>query len=303
MDLVHEFPKASSFEGIWDLASLLYFSSPESDLVIDLNDWVNQYGPDLAGPQYEGPLDVATRHVLRGNFIEAIDVLNDISIDLDPVQLTATQAVIQLLQKFQALQLLRHDTSQYAARWTELREECARQLENSLRDFDHRENSDLDNDIKSLLSILNGDEDHLLYAGDYFERIIGCILYARPTITMSDLAHLAQRVVMDDEQDEHAYMLMGCFDDAFEVANDLWLQTHLGHALIAVGAKTTDPVHVESTETEYIIDPIYYCIDQYATMLAEENNLWKEAVVYITACVENKEIWIKKVYTHDLTCY
>lgn len=277
------------------MASLLYFSSPESDLVIDLNDWVNQYGPDLTGPQYEDPLHIATCHVLRGNFIEAIDALNDTSIDLDPLQLAATQAVIQLLQKFQALQLLRHDTSQYAARWTELREECALQLENFLRDFDHREKLNLDSDIKALLSILNGDENCLLKVGDYFERIIGCILYARPTITMSDLAHLAQRVVMDDKKDEYAYMLMGCFDDAFEVANDLWLQTHLGHALIAVGAKTTYPVDVESTETESIIDPIYYCIDQYATMLTEENNLWKEAVVYITACVENKEIWIKKV--------
>ncbi|KAI8095467.1 Nup85 nucleoporin-domain-containing protein [Thamnidium elegans] len=296
VDLVHEFPEASEFEPIWDLAYLLYFSTKENDLVTNLNDWVNQYGSHLnytKDDMLKSITDIALHHTLRGNFIEAVEALNDSLADLDQVQLTATQAIIQLLQKFRALQLIRDDKVKYAAGWTELHEECGIQLENFLRDFDNREKSDVDSDFKSLLCVLNGDEDYILYAGDYFEKIIGCILYSRPTINKSDLAHLAQMVVLDEELDASRYIMMGCFDSAFEVANDLWLQTHLGHALITVGAKTTDPVPVESTETEYIIDPVYYCIDQYATMLAEKNNLWKEAVIYITACVENREIWIK----------
>ncbi|KAI9260375.1 Nup85 nucleoporin-domain-containing protein [Helicostylum pulchrum] len=291
VDLVHEYPKASSYEAIWDLANLLYFSGPEHTLVTSLNDWVNQYGSDPTDAEPEDILDIALHHILRGNFIEAVAALTDTFSHLDPLQLVVTKSVIHLLQKFQALQLL--PSNKYAIRWTELHEECGLLLDNFSRDFDLRQRSDLDCDVKSLLQVLHGDQDAIMDAGDYFERIIGSILYARPTITMSDLAHLAQRVILENEQDEFAYMLMGCFDDVFEVANDLWLQTHLGHALIAVGAKATDPVHVESTEA--IIDPIYYCIDQYATKLAEKDNLWKEAVIYLTACVENREIWIKKL--------
>lgn len=299
VDLVHEYEDISKFAPIWDLAYVLYFSTKEDNLAIDLNDWINENEPM---PECTDDKDLdfirksALHHVLRGNFFEAIEALNASLSDLNELQLSAIKSIIDLLEKFELLQQNRDDKASYAYEWTAWHEECEVQLQTFLREVNEEESSQLDEDIRAMLYILFGDEEYIMYEGSYFERIIGCILYSRPTITKSELAHVAQKLIIkSDELNECAYIMMGCFDDAFEFCHDLWLQTHLGHALIVVGAKPTDEVVVESVEKEYIIDPVYYCIDEYATMLAEKHNLWKEAIIYITACVENREIWIIKV--------
>lgn len=239
--------------------------------------------------------------MMRGNLIEAIEGFEMSTDDLNEIQLTGIKAIIELLEKFQTLQEIRDNPFRFVIEWSQWHTECQIKSNHFLSDIEQDEEDDDDDqvnyDISSLFYILLGDEDHISFGGSYFERLIAYIIFARPEIAMSDLNSLAQRVVTDqDDIDACAYLIMGCFDDAFEACQDLWLQTHLGHALILVGAKSTDQVQQqEEEEKECIIDPIYYCIDEYAIMLAENHGLWKEAVIYITACVENKELWIKKV--------
>ncbi|KAI9362132.1 nucleoporin Nup85-like protein [Pilaira anomala] len=317
VDLVHEYDKVTESAPIWDLASLLYFPTQQNNLAIDLNGWITEYDPL---PEYteaeEDPdeiREIARHNMMRGNLIEAIEGFEMSTDDLNEIQLTGIKAIIELLEKFQTLQEIRDDPFRFVTEWSQWHTECQVKSNHFLSDIEqvHDEEDEaaddddqVNDDIAALFYILLGDEDHISFGGSYFERLIAYIIFARPEITMSDLNSLAQRVVTDqDDIDACAYMIMGCFDDAFEACQDLWLQTHLGHALILVGAKSTDQVQQQleeaEEEKEFIIDPIYYCIDEYATMLAENHGLWKEAVIYITACVENKELWIKKLLNEN----
>jgi hypothetical protein len=276
------------------MSNLLYFS--DNNLATSLNDWINEYCPM---EEDEDSYAISVHHILRGNYIEAVDTLNGILSDLNESQVSAIKIIIHLIEKFQLLQENQTNKTTYVGEWNAWHEECETELNNFLRMGDEAgELTEDDQEIRAIFDVLFGDEEVIFYSGSYFERVLGSILYSRPAITMPGLAHIAQRVIDKGAGiDVCAYILMGCFDDAFEAYNDLWLQAHLGHALIAVGAKSIDHVDsdADSVEKESIIDPVYYCINEYATMLAEKKNMWKEAVVYITACVENREIWIKNV--------
>ncbi|KAI7865207.1 Nup85 nucleoporin-domain-containing protein [Mucor mucedo] len=284
VDLVHEFPETNRVP-IWDMANLLYFSDvPWST---SLNDWINEH---VAIPDDKNEFEIAVHQILRGNAIEAIDQLNAIA-DLTEAQLATIKIITDLLDQFQHLQ---GDQTTYAAQWSLWHELCATELCNFINMCEEVGDSNVDQEIRVIFDVLCGDEDTIFYSGTYYEKVMGTLLYSRPATTLSGLTHLAQRLVDEDTQVEpSAYILMGCFDEAFETCHDLWLQTHLGHALIVLGAKQTDKTLL-SVETETIIDPVYYSIREYATKFAEKN-MWKEAVVYLSACVENREIWIKQL--------
>lgn len=290
VDLVHEYAETTEFVPVWDMSNLLYFS--EVDLATSLNDWINEHSPM---EEDENDYESAAHHLLRGNYIEAIDILDQLS-GLTEAQVTAIKIITQLIKQFQLLHQNKDKTT-YAEEWNAWHEECDTEAYNFVRICDESgKATDVDQEIRVIFDILCGDEEAIFYAGTYFERVLGTILYSRPVITMSGLAHIAQRVFdKGAEIEASAYILMGCFDDAFETCNDVWLQTHLGHALIVVGAKQADIVDTSSVHEEYIIDPVYYCINEYATTLAHKKNMWKEAVGYMTACVENREIWTKNV--------
>lgn len=287
---------------------MLYFNTEEeSNLINDLNDWINEHDPildhtedeeyDEGQQDYSWTWETARRHLLRGNFVEAVDTLETALLELDETDSIAVKKIIQLVQKYDTLQQQKQHDHVYAEKWTDWHEACEAELQKFMRVRDEGF-KEIDDEICMIYSILAGVEQDIFVSGTYFERVLGSILYARPAITMSGLHHLAQHAIYNDKSvDECAYILMGCFDDAFEAQHDLWLQTHLGHALIAVGAKISnclDNVKM-SEDQEAIIDPVYYCIDAYATEIAEKYSMWTEAVVYISTCVENREIWTKKV--------
>lgn len=303
LDLVHDYEDGSQRTSVWDMAYLLYFSTEEHNLTTRLNEWLEEnkhLSEHIEDLEYdEGNSDFTwiweytRRNLLRGNYIEAIRALNEGIHTLDENQTSAVNKIIELIQTFSNNQEHQSNPSDYAIVWSKLHTKCCKELDKFIRSCED-EYKEIDDEIRLIYDILAGDENSIFKSGQYYERVIGSLLFCRPSTTRTGLYHIAQRAVdMDKEVDVAAYMLMGCFDDAFEACNDLWLQTHLGHALIAVGAKSTDTVG--SSNTEVVIDPIYYCIDQYATMIAKENNMWEEAIIYISDCAENSEHWVKKV--------
>lgn len=299
------------------MAYLLYFSTEDSGLITRLNGWLHEnmhlteHIDDLEYNEDEEDFfwiwENTQRNLLRGNFIEAIEALNAGIHTLDESEVYAVKKIIRFIEKFQDIQGDQVNPSLYASKWIALHEECISELDKFMEShIIDREPEDIDEEIKLTYSILTGDENSIFASGQYYERVIGSLLFSRPSTTTTGLYHIAQRAIANDtEIDVCAYLLMGCFDDAFEACNDLWLQTHLGHALIAVGAKSSDitTMNKNLTDQEAVIDPIYYCIEQYANMIAEENNMWKEAVIYLSACAENREIWIKRVFRSSLNAF
>jgi hypothetical protein len=291
------------------MAYLLYFSTEDFGLVTRLNGWLHEnihlteHIDNLDDNDHDQDFgwiwENAQRNLLRGNFIEAIDALDAGIHTLDENEVYAAKKIIKCIEKFQDIQQYQSNTSLYASKWTVLHEECLEELNRFMESRSTTEEpGDYDFEIELTWSILTGDENSIFACGQYYERVIGSLLFSRPSATTTGLYHIAQRAVSTDKEiDICAYLLMGCFDDAFEACNDLWLQTHLGHALIAVGAKASDIATIKkrAQDQEVVIDPIYYCIDQYANMIALEDNKWEEAVIYLSACAENREIWIKKV--------
>lgn len=270
---------------MWDMANSLYFS--DLPWTTSLNDWINEHVPI---PTDENEFEIAVHHILRGNAIEANDQLNAIQNLTEPQQ-SAVKILTNLVDQFRHLQQV--DKITYATQWSLWHELCTTENYNFISMCEEIGGTDIDQEIRVIFDVLCGDEEAIFYSGTYFERVLGSLFYSRPATTLSGLNHLAQRMIDKGLPVEaSAYILMGCFDEAFETCHDLWLQTHLGHALIVVGAKSTDKA--SSMGTEAIIDPVYYSIQEYATKLAEKN-MWKEAVVYLSACVENREIWIKQV--------
>lgn len=317
--MTHDYEDASHLQPIWEICHILYFSK-DNDIATELGTWLNEHEaiPSLEeqrandpDEEYEehnmiGPTWIwedARRQLLRGNFGEVIDVLNFSLSFVNPNDAFAIHKIISLIQEFQEIREQQDEAAVYKEKWTTWHEkcvECATEYENSSKSTEYAdEKSD---EILLLFSVLGGKERLLFGCGTFIENIVGTILFSRPQITTAGVNQLAQHMDYKDVETDTALkacelFLLGCFDDAFDVCdNDVWLQTHLGYALMVVGAMNNDFRRLtKSANNEQVLDPIYYCIQQYASDIAEKFDMWDEAVIYLSCCSINSEIWIKYV--------
>jgi hypothetical protein len=320
--LTYDYKEASHVRPIWEICDILYLSG--KDIATGLGNWLNEHDmiPSLeeqrandSDEEYEehnsiGPTwiwETARRQLFRGNFEEAINILNFALSFVSFDEASAIKTIIKLIQEFQEIRY-QQDTTLYKEKWTAWHQHCV------IRSIEYKDLSQTislvnakDDEIALLFGVLAGDEEILLKCGTFVESIVGIILFSRPQITAAGVNLLAQHVYntvklsdhieQDDTSKACRFFLMGCFDDAFDTcANDIWLQTHLGYALIAAGVLNSefDPI-TQADDNEQILDPIYYSIQQYANNITQEFGMWNEAVIYLSCCSSNNEIWIKHV--------
>lgn len=301
-----------------------------TELITSVRDWLNTYEeiPDVEDAKLQdadeeleennpiGPTwvwEYSRRQLMRGNFEESMEILT-FSLDfLDTQQKTAVSKIIKLIADLENVVSTNADKTTFWERWAIWREQCKTndvEFEFALQSQDVQ--VEKNEEIQSLYDILIGDEDCIRRYGTYFEVVLGTAWFAKPQSSLSSLKSLAQDI---DNLEEDAcviacsYILMGQFDDAFAImGGDLWLHTHLGYALIATGNIVTNTrTSTKSTDKENIIDPIYYSIQTYAQNIAEEFGMWEEAVIYLTCCQSNKEIWVNQLLdpilsTKDIDC-
>ncbi|RCH79853.1 hypothetical protein CU098_004152, partial [Rhizopus stolonifer] len=140
------------------------------------------------------------------------------------------------------------------------------------------------------------DSIHRIISGDYnqgslAERVLATVRFSRPGMPRNELHTLAQRKQLGADEVED-YLWMGMVDSALAKSNDLWLQTHLGHALIALDIKIPETFQLAN---EVIVDPVYLSMYEYVVEILKEG-LWKEAIVYLSLCKEKGQDWIKELF-------
>lgn len=318
IDLIQDYTEADNYTRIWDLCQRLYFPMEGTELITSVRDWLNTYEeiPDVEDAKLQdadeeleesnsiGPTwvwEYSRRQLMRGNFQESMEMLTFSLGFLNTQQKTAVSKIIKLIADFENVVSTNTDKTTFWERWAIWREQCKTsdtEFEFALQSQDAQ--VEKNEEIHSLYDILIGDEECIRRYGTYFEVVLGTAWFAKPQSSLSSLKSLAQDV---DNLEEDAYViacsyiLMGQFDDAFAVmGGDLWLHTHLGYALIATGNIVTNTrVTTKSTNKEDILDPIYYSIQTYAQNIAEEFDMWEEAVIYLTCCQSNKEIWVNQL--------
>lgn len=313
VELTDEYTQASQYKRIWDLCQRLYFPIENRHLLCSVRDWLNEQDPLLtvqeAREQDEdeevvehnaiGPTwiwEYARRHLLRGNFEDATDMLTFALDFVDAQQKRAINKIIDMLKELDDMvSCCWDDATLFHEKWAAWQERC------TAEDLCKDELSDgrvmISDEILAVYSILVGNDSVISVEGTYFEVVLGLAWFAKPQVSLSTLKSTAQRVQNTSDNDPCSFLLMGCFDDAFDtMGNDLWLHTHLGYALIITGhMEVSKETATNATDKEDIVDPIYYSIQAYAQMIANEHDMLEEAVHYLNCCQSNKEIWIKQL--------
>ncbi|EPB87846.1 Nup85 Nucleoporin [Mucor circinelloides 1006PhL] len=321
VEMTYDYTEAEKYTRMWDLCQRLYFPMENTHLLCSVGDWLNNYEPlpnaeearaqdedeDLEEHNAIGPTwiwEYARRHLLRGNFSESIDILTFALDFLDAQQKTAVTKVIELITELDDIvsNHLDNKTVFYEkwAAWRERSKARDSEYEFALDELDHRVPKN--EEIWTLYSILVGDEEIISREGTYYEVVLGIAWFAKPQSSLSTLKSLAQHVQNTSDDDACSFLLMGRFDDAFdELGGDLWLHTHLGYALMITGHMETSSSSSSKVTTtsaidkEDVIDPIYYSIQAYAQLIADEYDMLEEAIIYLSCCQSNKEIWIKQL--------
>ncbi|KAI8977983.1 Nup85 nucleoporin-domain-containing protein [Pilobolus umbonatus] len=254
IDLLSSYPPSQPWIPIWDLCYILYFQPSH----LDLENWLESIDPTPSGD----PWTLLKHHLLRGHTQEVIDTLSTLHLNTHEQGMVHT--LIDLIESKETMPwLVWHET-----------------VLDTLHYYSHVPD-DVHPDLVGLFLILSGNEDAIWSMGSYFESIVAIINYSRPSMNARSLAEYTQaRGYMDKENQVYAYLMMGYLEEALACMGP-WLQAHLGYALIAVGAKVVD---------QEILDPVYYTIEDYALTIAHEQDLWEEAVIYLSAC--QNESWI-----------
>lgn len=313
MDLTYDYTQAEKYTRIWDLCQRLYFPMENTHLLCSVRDWLNTYDPlpnvqdaraqDVDGHNATQPpvwiWDYARRHLLRGNFIESTEFLA-FALDLvDAQQMQAISRVIDIITELDDI-VSNHkdDATVFHKKWTAWNVQCKEKdlaYEFALDQLDGK--VEINEEIWKMHSILVGDDAIITKVGSYFEVVLGLAWSTKPQTSLSTLKSTAQRVKNTVGSDACSFLLMGLFDDAFdEMDGDVWLHTHLGYALIITGhMEASKETAANATDKEDIIDPVYYSIQTYAQMIADEYDMLEEAMQYLNCCQSNKEIWIKQL--------
>ncbi|KAG0182269.1 Nuclear pore complex protein Nup85 [Apophysomyces sp. BC1021] len=303
----HEIQHVNDVLRIWSLSEILYFSGPQDEpIVTHLSDWLSVYWPLEDGvdgnvmfkcenDDHDEDWKTVYRYLLRNNIPEAVDLLEIFTDHVSQIRQTCTRRIIELLQ---AMPMSTSDTvtTEDISEWKEWHANVLA----TYRDFAQMTSDENDESfIASLLlvlQILSGDKDTILEFGTYLESLVGLLVYNQPFRTRHDIALVASKLHLDEEDSVAAachHLITRNWDEAFEALDDHWFQTHLGHLLITSGYLLDSETQV--SEDEVTVDPVYYVISAYAECIAERYSMWKEAVVYMNVCKANAEIWIAKV--------
>ncbi|KAI9487705.1 MAG: nucleoporin Nup85-like protein [Benjaminiella poitrasii] len=320
IDLTHDYANIQEQQPIWDLCGRLYFPESSNDLTTELSEWLNMYYPlasvderreeeedeELEEHNGIGPTwvwELARQHLLRGNLDDAIEALEFLRQFVTAHEREAANELIDSIHEFSELRSSLDNQGTYIEKWTAWSEQCKEKYYRYKFSIPLPEDAqdEKDDEIVLIYSILAGDEDLLLRCGNFFEQLVGILLFIRPLSSLSDLNQLAEKLQANVDKDiilnTCTAIIRGCFDDAFQYQrNNIWLQTHLGYSLVALGIYGKDTKGLNNRRNgQTVMDPIYYGIQEYASMIADKYNMWNEAVIYLTSCLDNKEIWIKQL--------
>ncbi|KAI8380662.1 nucleoporin Nup85-like protein [Choanephora cucurbitarum] len=306
-DKVHDCLETVHLEPIWELAESLYFPlyphSTAADLAGELSGWLDQYYPL---PEEDDDWICTIRHLLRGNTAMALNGLESIKQESQQPELDRMLGpLIQLIEQYNSLSAT--NTTGYIDTWQQWQEACQTHYQKFL-DICQTNEVDVDNDsiywCHRIYQTLIGeemnqlDDDVLL-----MEQLVAILLYSRPYLKPANLQYTAQQIESRENDDELLtiadYLLKGLLDDALDSSDDLWLQTHLGQALIASGAYPIHHLKSTTAEDGVALDPVFYCIQQYAHWVADTYGMWTEAFVYLTFCQENQALWIQQLLGKD----
>ncbi|KAK4513087.1 E3 ubiquitin-protein ligase ubr1 [Mucor velutinosus] len=317
VEMTYSYTEAEKYTRIWDLCQRLYFSMENTHLLCSVGDWLNSYEPlpdveearaqDLDEEVEEhnaiGPTwiwEYARRHLLRGNFIESTEILTFALDFVGAQQKKAISRIINIITELDDIvSNYKDDVTLFHEKWAAWHVRCkAKDLEYecTLDELDGR--VAINEEIWAVYSILVGEDRVIAKEGTYFEVVLGLAWFTKPQSSLSTLKSTAQRVQNTSDDDACSFLLMGRFDDAFdEMGSDVWLHTHLGYALIITGHMETskETTAASATDKEDVIDPVYYSIQTYAQMIADEYDMLEEAIHYLNCCQSNKEIWIKQL--------
>ncbi|KAI8881676.1 hypothetical protein K501DRAFT_252679 [Backusella circina FSU 941] len=148
--------------------------------------------------------------------------------------------------------------------------------------------------------LLIGNAEYIRRTGTFFDQLMGAVQYYKLYASRREIITIAAELDCTQFKDQRSFvcaaLLLGRIDDALQYCNNIWMQTHLGHAFLALEVRAeSEPSVSSSLDTEVTVDPIYYIADTYAHMIASKYNMWTEAVVYISLCVPNRGVWIERL--------
>ncbi|KAI9317071.1 nucleoporin Nup85-like protein [Dichotomocladium elegans] len=179
------------------------------------------------------------------------------------------------------------------------------------------ENGDTEfKEIKELFDIVCGDTGTIANAsrGSILERFVGLLVFCEPTRTTRESGTvcdiLLQAVQEQEERPESTdsvtaacfYLLMRDWDNALSSYDDFWLQTHLGH-LLTTATLLEDDITIPGDEQDYeqCTTPVQFIIHIYAQEIANQHDMWLEAVDYIASCTTNREYWAVQLLRKKIT--
>ncbi|KAI8142879.1 Nup85 nucleoporin-domain-containing protein [Fennellomyces sp. T-0311] len=283
-----------------DLQRYNSFDSDDEELVIvDRDDISNRSGDD---DQEESGDAVDWMHVrrnlLRGNVEEATQILKGCVDSLSLENQGCLHKVIRVAETMPPLPAGSSSSSTTQAawyKWAVFRRQMADELERfDCSSCDRR----VRKEINVVLKILCGDEKVISKAGTFLESFVGLLIYTDPFRSRKDIPAIAERSLSDEDDVVAACyaLLLHDWDGVFSAFDDLWLQTHMGHALISAGIMPSGDLPASSdADHEECINPVYHIMNAYANTVAHEFNMWEEAVGYVSGCRTNREFWAKQL--------
>ena len=264
--------------------------------------------------------------MLRGNISEATQMLKACMDTLSTDNQGCLRRLLKLAESMPPLPRNNNNDSltKWQA-WKMIRTQVNDEFEgfsassSSLTTTEHQDSASHDRRIRKeinlLLKILCGDEKVISKVGTFLESFVGILIYSEPFRSRTDTSTIAERLVSlqqqsleqgqepEKEGQEESVAVAAChsillrdWDGALSIYDDYYLQTHIGHALICAGVMPKgDEGVLTSIDHEACINPVYHIMNAYAKLIANEYNMWDEAMGYISACSSNREFWAKEV--------
>ncbi|KAG1311900.1 hypothetical protein G6F64_003451 [Rhizopus arrhizus] len=270
--LCHSYSPKAHLTKVWDLVLILYFSTQNDSYIDPLSDWLNQYYPvDPASPTK------LYQFIVRGDWTMTLDELNKLKEQEAERDQWAVEKVMEEIERWSQVEGI--------DKWTEWREQVSSGLDRN----------QLSPVLLRVYAILLGDEEGGCEGLGLLDRLLAIGRFSRPGIPLIELQSVGQRIyeTTDPLDKTCAYLLMGLLDDGLSYSNDLWLETHLGHAFISVDVKLAQTFQLSNVQA--IVDPVYLSMNEYVKTIVAKEDMWQEAIIYLSTCKENGQDWMMKL--------
>ncbi|KAI8331538.1 nucleoporin Nup85-like protein [Chlamydoabsidia padenii] len=291
---------------VWTLFQALFESSvtgKKESIIGELANWLNDYfaldsiGYKDSDATTELDWDLIKKLVLRGETKAAASLLEGLNDEGNDYS-----TLIQLLSDIPATPTsisVSYRKTTWATEW----ESWHYQVESAWDRY--RQKGSLEEEDGHLLvwKILMGDKKVIRQNGTFADRCLATLLYTNPSAHAYDTTAIANQVYDSSRDGDFIsisiYSLFTGDYDALlgSLGDKLWMQVHFGNLLLAIGYIPSDDDDQQSATIteEKITEPIYYCLNLYATEIAHKYDMWTEAMQYIMVCRSNTNIWIKKL--------